>query len=156
MPVENGNVVTVEYTLTTQKGELIESSLGRGAPIAFIVGQSGMIPGIDKRLVGMEVDQEADFDLPPEDAFGTLDSGPSLEIPKREFPPEATFEIGTRFQANLKGNVGEVTFEVLEDRVNDVLVRFIHPLAGKTIHAKIKVLTCRPATAEETAAGQPA
>ena len=36
MRVEDGKVVTLEYTITTEKGELIESSAGSGGPLTFL------------------------------------------------------------------------------------------------------------------------
>jgi len=149
MPITKDMVITLEYTITGQKGELIESSVGRGAPIKFIIGRGMLVPGLDARLVQMDMGEEKEFDLPPEEAFGTVDSGPTMTMSKREFPKDATFEIGRRFQAEMAGGIGNVSFEIVEDRLNDVLVRFIHPLAGKTIHMKVKVLDTRPATAKE-------
>jgi len=52
MKVEKGKKVTMEYTITTDKGELIESSLGRGMPLSFVVG--------DGRMLACLSEQEAD------------------------------------------------------------------------------------------------
>jgi len=153
MAVEKDMVVTLEYTITSEKGELIESSFGRGAPIKFILGRSGLLPGIDAKLIGIQVDQEVEFDLPPEEAFGTEDSGPTKTVPKKEFPEDAKFGVGTRFQAEMPEAGGTVTFVIVEDRLNDVMVRFVHPLAGKTIHVKARVIEAREATPEELESG---
>jgi FKBP-type peptidyl-prolyl cis-trans isomerase SlyD len=151
MKVEEGKVVTLDYTITTEKGELIESSAGRGEPLVFLFGKSGMLPGLDAALEGMEADEEKEFDLPPEQAFGTLDSGPTMDIPKTRLPDDAKTEVGSLFQADMPGTNQTVNFVVVEDRVNDVMVRLIHPLAGKTIHIKAKILGLRQATEEELA-----
>jgi FKBP-type peptidyl-prolyl cis-trans isomerase 2 len=149
MKVEEGKVVTLEYTITTDKGENIESSAGRGGPLVFLFGKSGMLPGLDEGLRGMELGDEKEFDLPPEQAFGTVDSGPEMAIPRTKLPSEAETKVGTMFQANMPGTNQLVNFVVLEDRANDVKVRLIHPLAGKTIHIKAKVEGLREATPEE-------
>ncbi len=154
MAVEKNMVITLEYTITKENGELIESSIGRGAPITYILGRSGLLPGIDARLVGAQVDEEIEFDLPPEEAFGTKDSGPTKLVSKQEFPPDAKFDIGTTFEADMPDMGGSVTFLVEEDRLNEVLIRFIHPLAGKTIHVKIRITEARTATEEELKTGQ--
>jgi FKBP-type peptidyl-prolyl cis-trans isomerase 2 len=57
------------------------------------------------------------------------------------------------FQADMPGTNQTVNFVIVEDRVNDIKVRLIHPLAGKTIHIKAKILALRDATAEEMAQG---
>ena len=149
MKVEEGKVLALEYTITTEQGELIESSAGRGEPLVFLFGKSGLLPGLDEQLRGMTKDEEKEFDLPPEKAFGTTDSGPTMAIPKTNFPQGAEIKVGTSFQGDMPGTNQTVNFVVLEDRVNDVLVRLIHPLAGKKIHIKAKIVGVRNATPEE-------
>ena len=149
MKVEPGKVVSMDYTITTEKGELIESSAGRGEPLVFLYGSSGLLPGMDEQLLGMAANDEKDFDLPPEKAFGTLDSGPTMTISKAQFPKGTEIEVGTSFQAEMPGTNQTVNFVVVEDHTNAALVRLIHPLAGRTIHIKAKILTVREAKPEE-------
>lgn len=149
MKVEEGKIVTLEYTITTQNGELIESSAGRGGPLVFLFGSSGLPAGLDEALRGMEAGNEQDFDLPPEKAFGTLDSGPTMTIAKTRLPAGASTKVGSMFQADLPGTNQTVNFAIVEDRLNEILVRLIHPLAGKTIHIKASVVSVRDATPEE-------
>jgi FKBP-type peptidyl-prolyl cis-trans isomerase SlyD len=152
MKVEEGRIVTLEYTITTQNGELIESSAGRGGPLIFLFGSSGLPAGLDEALRGMEAGSEQDFDLPPEKAFGTVDSGPTMTIAKTRLPAGATTKVGSMFQADLPGTNQTVNFAIVEDRINEILVRLIHPLAGKTIHIKAQVVSVRDATPAELGA----
>lgn len=149
MQVEEGKFVTLEYTITTEKGEMIESSAGRGGPISFLFGKSGLIPGLDEALRGMTDGEEKEFDLPPEKAFGTIDSGPTVDIPKSRMPKDTSIKVGSMFEADMPGTNQTVNMVVVEDRVSDVQVRLIHPLAGKTIHIKAKIVGLREATEEE-------
>ena len=149
MKVDHGKIVTLEYTITTEKGEMIESSAGRGAPLVFLFGKSGVIPGLDEQLAGLDENEEKEFDLPPEKAFGTVDSGPVIELPKNRLPAGAVVAVGTMFEADLAGNKQTIKMVVLEDRVNTIKVRVIHPLAGKTIHVKAKIIGVRDARPEE-------
>ncbi|MDD5309299.1 MAG: FKBP-type peptidyl-prolyl cis-trans isomerase [Deltaproteobacteria bacterium] len=149
MKVEAGKIITLEYTITTQKGELIESSAGRGGPLVFAYGKSGLLAGMDEQIKDMEENEEKEFDLPPEKAFGTIDSGPTMTMSKTKFPAGAETKVGASFEADLPGTTQTVRFVVIEDHVNDVLVRLIHPLAGKTIHIKATVVSVRDATPED-------
>jgi len=153
MKVEEGKVVTLEYTITTEKGEIIESSAGRGEPLAFLFGKSGLIPGLDEGIRGMEQGEEKEFTLPPEQAFGTLDSGPTMALKKTQLPKGTEYKVGLMFEAELPGTGQQVIFAILEDRVNDITVRLIHPLAGKTIQIKAKIESIREASPEEIKAG---
>jgi FKBP-type peptidyl-prolyl cis-trans isomerase 2 len=143
MKVEEGLTVTIEYKIETDKGELIESSLGKGAPLEFVCGDGHMMPGVEKRIVGMEDGEEKEFEVPPEEAFGAVDSGPVKEMEKNEFPKETVFKTGEKFTARLPEDQGNVIFEIVENRPTTVLVRFHLPHEGKTLKCKVKVLKVR-------------
>lgn len=141
MKVEDGKKITLEYTITTQQGELIESSVGRGEPLTFTFGgESGLPVGITEGLVGMSVDEEREFDIPPEKAFGTVESGPTMNLPKGAFPENANITVGASFEGTLPNADDTVKFVVTENLGDKVIVRLIHPLAGKRLHIQAKVL----------------
>jgi FKBP-type peptidyl-prolyl cis-trans isomerase 2 len=140
MKVEKGKLVTINYTLRTAEGELIESSEGRGAPLSFIQGEGRMIPGVEEKLEGLEPGVKKEFLIPPEKAFGVKDSGPVKEMLKSEFPKDTKFEIGAKFTANMPEGGGPVNFTILEVKEQTVKVRFTHPLAGKAIKCEVEVL----------------
>ena len=102
-------------------------------------------------LIGLVKDNEKDFDLPPEKAFGDRESGPTMRLLKSAFPAELDIKIGASFQGEMPGTNQTVNFVVTENLGDEVVVRLIHPLAGKTIHIKAKVLDVRAATPEEAA-----
>lgn len=138
MKVEESKIITLEYTITTDKGEMIESSAGRGGPLVFPFGKSGLIPGLSEELRGMEAGEEKEIVLPPEKAIGEPKTWPTKLIRKVELPDGVSTKVGSMFEATLPGNQ-QVKFAVLEDRTNEVLVRLIPPLAGKTLKIKAKV-----------------
>lgn len=150
MKVEEGKVVSLEYTITTEKGELIESSHGKGGPLVFIFGSNcGLPAGLLDELVGLGKDADKEFDLPPDKAFGSVDSGPTMHLPKSAFPKQVEIKVGGSFEGGLPGTNQTVKFVVTENLGEQVTVRLIHPLAGKTIHVKAKVLDVREPTPEE-------
>ncbi len=93
MKVAEDRVVTIEYKLSTDTG-LIESSIGRGTPVAFIHGRGFMLPGIDSRLDGLDINEKKSFDLPPEEAFGTIEQQQAKLMARADFPEDAELEIG--------------------------------------------------------------
>lgn len=144
MKVEEGKIVTLEYTITTDKGEMIESSAGRGGPIVFPFGKSGIIPGLSEELRGMTAGEEKEIILPPEKAIGEPKSWPTKVIKKAEIPKGVDTKVGSLFEAGTVGNQ-VIKFAVLEDRLNEVLVRLIPPLAGKTLKIKAKIADVKDA-----------
>lgn len=142
MKVEPGKQVTLEYMITTEKGEQIESSQGRGAPLVFNFGTDcGLPSGVTEGIAGVEEDTEVEFDVPPEKAFGTRESGPEMMLPKSAFPQDVEIKSGASFQGTMPDSDQTVEFVIVENLNDKVKVRLIHPLAGQKIHIKAKVLS---------------
>ncbi|EDM74437.1 peptidylprolyl isomerase, FKBP-type [Plesiocystis pacifica SIR-1] len=152
MKIETGNVATIAYDITTAEGEIVESSDISG-PIAILVGAQSMIPGLDKRLVGLDVGAEETFEIPPEEAFGTEEDAPTNVVSRAEFPKDAKLEVGQKFQANMP-NGTTLTLAIREISDDTVTTAMIHPLAGKTLSVSVKIISVRAATSKETEAGR--
>jgi len=148
MKIKTGMLVTMEYKIETDKGELIESSLGKGAPLEFTCGDGRMLPGVEKRIEGLAAGEEKDFEIPPEEAFGALNSGPVKEMDKTDFPKDTVFKAGEKFSARLPEDQGNVIFEILENRATAVVVRFHLPHEGKKLKCKVKILKVRDPSAK--------
>lgn len=152
MKVAPDTVVTLSYDITNAAGEIIESSDISG-PITFLAGRSGMIPGLDKRLAGMESGAEDTFEFPPEEAFGRVEDGPTRTIGRKEFPAGSKLDVGSEFEAGTGG--GQVVkLRVIDSNADEVTVRLVHPLAGQKITMSVKVEAVRAATAAERESGK--
>ncbi|HWB79009.1 MAG TPA: peptidylprolyl isomerase [Nannocystaceae bacterium] len=152
MKVAPDTVVTLSYDITNQAGEIIESSDISG-PISFLAGRSGMIPGLDKRLMGLDAGTEQTFEFPPEEAFGRVEDGPTRVIGRKEFPAGAKLEVGAEFEAGMGGGQ-TVKLRVIDSNADEVTVRLVHPLAGQRITMSVKVEAVRAATAAEKESGK--
>ena len=51
MQIGKETVVTIHYTLTDEKGVVLDSSAGE-EPLTFVHGAGTMIPGLEKGLLG--------------------------------------------------------------------------------------------------------
>lgn len=136
MKVEKGKKVTIEYELTLPDGSVLESSAQRG-PLEFVIGQGSMLPAFEARIEGMAVDEERDGTIPSKEAVGDEDALIKV-IDRSEFPADAEITVGQQFEANSPN--GPVSFRVEQIEDDKVTVRFVHPLAGKDISYKVKVL----------------
>ncbi len=139
MKISSGKLVTMEYDLRLEDGELLESSEERG-PIKYVQGSGQMLKGLEDRLEGMSAGEEKEGEVPASEAYGDEEDMPTLEIPAAEFPGGgAEVNPGTDFQAkDPDGN--PITFTVMEVDEEVVKVRLNHPLAGKAISFKVKIL----------------
>ena len=75
MKVKQGDKVKVHYTGTLEDGTEFDSSEGKD-PLEFTAGAGQMIKGFDEAVIGMEVNEEKEIKIPPEQAYGTSGSHP--------------------------------------------------------------------------------
>lgn len=138
MKVEKGKKIKMEYELGIDGGDTIESSASRG-PLEYIHGSGAMLAGLESRIEELEVGDEKEGVIPAADAYGTEDMLPTTSLTQADFPEGETIEEGKLFEArDPSGN--PVKFKVVEMDGETIKVRFIHPLAGKDIRFKVKIL----------------
>ena len=151
MVVEDGMVVSIDYTLRLDDGRVVDSSAGE-EPLDFLQGGGQIIPGLEQALYGLSVGDEKHVTVPPGEAYGELDPNAFQLAPRNAFPPELELSPGMQLQArDQQGQVFPVY--VSEIRPDGVLINFNHPLAGQQLHFETKVVGLRQATAEEMSHG---
>jgi FKBP-type peptidyl-prolyl cis-trans isomerase SlyD len=143
--IKNGSVVSFEYTLSDENGKLIESNKGE-EPVTYTHGQHQIIPGLEKGLSGMDMNQEKNIRVQPEEAYGPVDPKGFKEVAKTEIPAQG-LKVGTMLHA--RGPKGEdFSVRVHEIKEETVILDLNHPLAGKTLSFDIKVLNIQAGEAE--------
>ncbi|MCA9661346.1 MAG: FKBP-type peptidyl-prolyl cis-trans isomerase [Myxococcales bacterium] len=152
MKIAPGCIVTMGYELATESGEIVETSAKRG-PLSFMHGKGVMLPGLDKRLEGMEPGQKMSFQLSPQEAFGRVEDAPTKKIARTEFPAKMNIKPGLAFAADLPGGQ-TIQLQVIAADDKEVEVRMVHPLAGKTLKMSVEIKEVRAATADEKSAGR--
>lgn len=147
LPVAEGMVVTVDYTLTLDNGEVADTTQG-GMPLRFLAGNGQLLPAFEDALIGMAAGDEAQIVLAPEDGYGEYDEEAFEEVPIDQFPTDQEMEPG--MSVGVQDSSGEV-YEAYVSEIQDdiVVLDYNHPLAGETLHFQVKVLDVRPATPEE-------
>ncbi len=144
--------VVLDYTLEDGDGRVIDAShLEDGGPIVYVHGYGMIVPGLELALVGLRAGDTADVVLEPEKAFGERDEELVLEVDRTEFPNPANVEKGDEFVAESPDGV-EIPMLVVEVKADSVVVDANHPLAGQTIHYRVKVREVAAASDEEVAA----
>jgi peptidylprolyl isomerase len=84
----NGQTVVVHYTGWLTNGQKFDSSLDRGQPFTFPLGQGQVIKGWDEGVASMKVGGKRKLTIPPDLGYGTRGAGGTI-------PPNATlvFEV---------------------------------------------------------------
>ena len=139
-------VVSIDYVLTVE-GEEIDSSKEEG-PLEYLHGFANIISGLEKELAGMKVNDSKQVDIAPEEAYGLVDEEAIISVPVEEFPEDVPLEPGIELE--ITDQDGDMMFAtIVKVGKKNVKLDTNHPLAGKTLHFDVSVVSIRPATEEE-------
>jgi len=151
MKIEQNKVVAVGYVLTVD-GNTVDQSR-EGEPLEYIHGTHMMIPGFEAGLEGLEEGAKTEFDVAPAEGYGEYIDKHKFEIPKSSFVVDGVLREellvpGTVVPMfNSEGHIIQGTVAEVGDET--VTMDFNHPLAGKTLHFAVEVVSVRDATEKE-------
>lgn len=138
--VKSGSHVAFDFTLTVD-GKVVDSSQGK-APLEFTQGEGKMLPGLTKQMEGMKVGEERDIQVNPQDAYGNPDPAAIKEVPASSLPPGMKPAVGMILEAK-DPNGRSFPVRIAEVKGDTVMMDFNHPLAGKTLLFKVKVVSIK-------------
>ena len=134
--VSNGKVISLEYTVTLDDGQPVDTNVGQDA-LTYTQGANQIIRGVEAAVEGMEVGQTKQVVVSPTEGYGDRDPNAVHEVPKAKIPQEA--KIGTMLHGK-DANGREIRPPVSAINADTVILDFKHPLAGKTLHFDLKVV----------------
>ncbi len=151
MLIAANKAVSIDYTLTNDAGEVIDSSAG-GAPLAYLQGAGNIIVGLEKALEGKQAGDELTVSVEPQEAYGEYSAELVATLGRDMFEGVDEMEVGMQFHASAPdGGMQIVTVRAIEG--DDVIVDGNHPLAGQRLTFAVKIVNVRDASAEELAHG---
>lgn len=71
-----GNTVVVHYTGKLTNGKVFDSSVDRGEPFSFVLGQGQVIQGWERGILGMKEGGKRKLTIPPNLGYGARPVGP--------------------------------------------------------------------------------
>lgn len=83
--VKKGDTIQVHYTGTLLDGTVFDTSLERGQPLEFTVGEGQVIPGWELGVVGMQPGGKRLLVIPPHLGYGSAGAPPKI-------PPNAVLK----------------------------------------------------------------
>jgi FKBP-type peptidyl-prolyl cis-trans isomerase 2 len=141
MQIGPGTVVTIDYTLRLDSGEVVDSSDGRD-PLVFHFGQGQIVPGLERGLAGLQMGDQREIRVSPEEAYGPHRSQAVHQIPLDRFPEDITPAIGLRL--TVRGPEGQdVPFTITALSNEKATADFNHPLAGEVLTFSVTVRDVR-------------
>jgi len=150
MKIARHSVVTIEYTLTSPDGEVLDTSKG-GDPLSYLHGVGMLIPGLEKNLEGRGAGEAFDVKVAPHEGYGLRDERLVHKVTKQQLPAGLEVEIGLELSA--RGPEGELVMTVVAVEGEQVTLDGNHPLAGIELHFTGEVKGVREATKDELSHG---
>ena len=146
MPLKKKDFIEIEFTGRIKEGEIFDSNIKtdlkkvsqnsktKSKPFIFSLGEGMFLKGVDDFLIGKDIG-EYEIELPPEKAFGMRNTEFIKIIPPKIFNEHKINPIqGATF--NFDGRIAKI----LTVSGGRIITDFNHPLAGKTVVYKIKIL----------------
>jgi len=150
MKIEKNKVVSIDYTLTGDDGNVIDSSRGQ-EPLAYLHGTGNIISGLEEALEGKGAGDALKVSITPEKAYGVRDETKLVTVARTQLQGVDEIKPGLQLQAQMPG--GPQLFTVTQVDDQSVTLDGNHPLAGTTLNFDVTVKDVRDATAEEMAHG---
>lgn len=150
MTITKDSVVSIEYTLTDDENEVLDSSEGVG-PLEYLHGHNNLIPGLEKVLEGKKAGDSFKTAVAPAEGYGEYQDKLVVEVERSQFPDDVEIKEGMQFEAGGAEGSQVVTVTAVTD--TKVTVDANHPLAGETLNFDVKILSVRESTEDEKVNG---
>jgi len=139
-------VMSFHYTLTNSTGESLGSSQGK-EPILFLVGEGGIIPGLEKALIGLKAGERKKVVVGAAEAYGEYNEELVHQALRSEIPNPEKVTVGDKFRGGHEKDAP--IFTVTEINETHVTLNGNHPLAGQELTFYVEIVEVRDATPEE-------
>ena len=137
--IAENDTIALHYKGTLNNGELFDSSEGRD-PLQFEVGTGQVIPGFDKAVIGMKVEENKVFTIPADEAYGQMNEELIYQVPKNAIPESLNPTPGQRLVSNLEDG-RQIPVTVTEVTEESITLDASHPLAGKDLTFDITIVS---------------
>ncbi|MDP2692364.1 MAG: peptidylprolyl isomerase [bacterium] len=136
--VQGNETVKLHYTGKLNNGQVFDTSAER-EPLEVKLGQGQLIPGFEKGLVAMKVNEKKTITIPKEEAYGEVQKELFQKIPSENLPQDIKPEVGMGLVSkNPDGS--ERQLRIAEVKEDFIIVDANHPLAGQDLTFELELL----------------
>ncbi|MBD1262823.1 peptidylprolyl isomerase [Maribacter polysiphoniae] len=136
--VKANDTVKVHYTGKLGDGQVFDSSVDRD-PLEVTLGQGALIPGFEKGLIEMEINEKKTITIPKEEAYGEVQKELFQRVKKEELPEGMVPEVGMALMAKNPDGT-EQPLRVAEVNEADIIIDANHPLAGQDLTFELQLV----------------
>ena len=140
-PIRLGDTIAIKYIGYFDNGTVFSRS-PKGKALKLVIGESKLLDGFENALIGMKLNEEKSFNIAPEEAYGKYNVHLKKSISLASIPKNIKTQIGAVIKASdATGKQLTGVIIALDDKV--ATVDFNHPLAGKKLNFKVKILAIK-------------
>jgi FKBP-type peptidyl-prolyl cis-trans isomerase 2 len=139
--VKDNDTVKVHYTGKLENGQVFDSSVER-EPLEITLGQGALIPGFEKGLLDMKVNEKKTISIPKQEAYGEVQKELFQSVPKNNLPQEIKPEVGMGLMAKNPDGT-ERQLRVAEVNDDHIIVDANHPLAGHDLTFDLELVAIK-------------
>ena len=143
--IEPSNIVKIKFTMVSHLPDGTVKQRPRET-IDFFYKIEPQVPTLEKALDGARVGDKFKLTIPSSEMYGEHDPVLIKEIPKKGLIKQRIKE-GQYYRQMRKGSL--VSFKILEERPDTVMVDFNKPMAGIWVEMDVEVMDIRKASDEE-------
>ena len=139
--VKENNTVKVHYTGKLTNGQVFDSSEGK-EPLELTLGKGQIIPGLEKGLIDMKLNEKKTITIAEEEAYGGINDDLKQEVKRSELPEDIIPEVGMGLVSKSPDGQ-EMNLRVVEVSEETIVVDGNHPLAGKDLIFDLEVVAIK-------------
>ena len=136
--VKENDTIKLHYTGKLSDGQVFDSSVER-EPIEFTVGEGKIIPGLEKAVIDMKVNEKKTIEIAKDDAYGDASDELFQQVKKEQLPEDIKPEVGMGLVSKNEDG-SERQLRVAEVNDDHIVVDANHPLAGKDLVFDIELV----------------
>ena len=132
------STVKVHYTGKLADGEVFDTSDGK-EPIEFTLGQGQLIPGFEKGLIDMKLNEKKTINMTKDDAYGEVNETLIQEVKKTDLPQDMEPKVGMGLVSKSPDGQ-EINLMVVAVKEETIVIDGNHPLAGRDLIFDLEVV----------------
>lgn len=138
-----GSRVTLHYTLALGHDQSVVDSTDGGDPVTLVVGESGWLPELERRLIGLRAGAKCVFEIPASETAASSTEPLRYQLDRGDFPPEVPPSLDSVIGFELPDGT-EIAGTVVGVDEQQVTVDFRSPLSGRDLIFLVEVLAVEP------------
>jgi len=134
--IDRTSLICMHFEIALEDGQVVDSNFDK-KPAEFTFGDGNLLAPFEEVLLGLQIDDEKEFVMSPEKAFGQHNPSNIQSMSRDQFESDIEEGMIMSFSDVGKNELPGVITAIDE---KEVLVDFNHPLAGRTLAYRVQII----------------